>query len=799
MDFEADMGECRMRILDPLTLAEDVVITPAADVDAEIVRKCGFSMNDFIVTRPRSRTQSKAVDKGTAELLGMFREGARLAEVALRMSIQSGEDPVSLLTDIFSAVQPFIKSGWLAAVGSQEVEAISPSHLHGELIAGYSVLDVVQVLDDTEVFQVQGASGQIGAMKLERCGGKLSARPRLTNEERVLKALNGWPAPNLIEAGEADGCQYVLTSWCPGVTADIAAERIRSASFGTRSADLCRLLADIASAYAELHHRGIVHADVFTKNVLVGTAGEVFILDYGLSRLLSSEYAEIEGLACIAEYSDPELAEALLKEVPPPRVSTAAEQYSLGVLFYRLSTGESYIDFSGERKKLLQQIADSRPRKFSELGIPAWPELEDILCRMLEKDPLNRFSGLGEVAIALRRLASCTAAISSPPPLHRNLDWPQKYAKFSVHDLPPATPTGSVTYGAAGIAYALYAAACSRRDSQLLSAADRWATDALDVLEEESAFSTKDIRMPEAVVNGRSVYYGKPGIHLVRALVSGGLADELGACVAAENYISEASIRQSNADLTLGTAGLLTGTALLLEDMSTGSLESTRRISVRRQLGLLGRELSAKSSEALGQIRPGSYLGLAHGIAGVIYAQLLWSEVNHLPPSGALLSGIELLKGYALEHGRGVRWPIHASRRDETPPRPAHFMESWCHGSPGYVLLWCAASRVLGDPSLLDLAERCAWTVWDAQEEGVTLCCGSAGQAYALLTLARHSGGTEWRARADCLIRDAMSRCKDDSLSHSLFKGRLGVELVAEDAHTPTQSTFPLVEVSLRG
>ena len=75
-------------------------------------------------------------------------------------------------------------------------------------------------------------------------------------------------------------------------------------------------------------------------------------------------------------------------------------------------------------------------------------------------------------------------------------------------------------------------------------------------------------------------------------------------------------------------------------------------------------------------------------------------------------------------------------------------MSGWCNGACGYVFLWTLAHRLLGDPRYLELAQGAAWRSWDAPEQNVTLCCGLAGRAYALLNLYRHTNETVWLDRA---------------------------------------------------
>ena len=87
-------------------------------------------------------------------------------------------------------------------------------------------------------------------------------------------------------------------------------------------------------------------------------------------------------------------------------------------------------------------------------------------------------------------------------------------------------------------------------------------------------------------------------------------------------------------------------------------------------------------------------------------------------------------------------------------------MAGWCHGTAGHVWLWTAAHLALRDDSWARLAERAAWDVCATPQPTANLCCGLAGQAYALV-LERGSEQSEARpsmAGTAC-VAEARSRC----------------------------------------
>jgi serine/threonine-protein kinase len=180
----------------------------------------------------------------------------------------------------------------------------------------------------------------------------------------------------------------------------------------------------------------------------------------------------------------------------------------------------------------------------------------------------------------------------------------------------------------------------------------------------------------------------------------------------------------------------------------------------------------------------GENLGMAHGWAGILYATLRWCRSAGTARPGNLEARLAELGERAQPWGRGKRWPWGRSS-----------MPGWCNGSAGFVHLWTLAHRELGDPAYTALAEAAAWNAWESPAGGGSLCCGLAGRAYALLNLHRHGGGREWLARArDLANRAALEIERSSEREDSLYKGRIGVALLAADLARPETAVMPFFE-----
>jgi serine/threonine-protein kinase len=128
---------------------------------------------------------------------------------------------------------------------------------------------------------------------------------------------------------------------------------------------------------------------------------------------------------------------------------------------------------------------------------------------------------------------------------------------------------------------------------------------------------------------------------------------------------------------------------------------------------------------------------------------------------------------------------------------------SWCEGSAGYVFLWTQAHRVTRDSRFLELAEGAAWYTWEATTPNPNLCCGMAGQAYALLNFYRACGDASWLRRAEVVMESAAAvvdlpdgkNPRGEWRVGSLYKGDVALALLATDFLRPEDARMPLFEL----
>jgi hypothetical protein len=155
------------------------------------------------------------------------------------------------------------------------------------------------------------------------------------------------------------------------------------------------ICAQVASALAAAHARGIVHRDVKPANVIVGAAGAK-VVDFGISALVGETDREPDGqLLGTPAYVAPE---RLLEG----QAGTASDVYALGLLLYRTLAGNLPWDADTVTQMLIahKYVPPSPLPPLDSIPL----EARELCERCLAKDPDDRPSS-HEAADILARLA----------------------------------------------------------------------------------------------------------------------------------------------------------------------------------------------------------------------------------------------------------------------------------------------------------------------------------------------------------------------------------------------------------
>lgn len=207
-----------------------------------------------------------------------------------------------------------------------------------------------------------------------------------------------------------------------------AAEYIRQASEGLSHA----------------HEAGMIHRDIKPGNILVDKRGVVKILDMGLAMFFdpsgkddsqaSLTIQHDERVLGTADYLSPEQA------LNSHAVDVRTDIYSLGCTFYFILTGHPpFPEGSLAQRLLYHQTRQPSPVERDRPDVPA--SLTEILRKMMEKSPTNRYQTAHEVQEALAKWLL----------IHGDAEWRDKNSRLvaaaggsGVHDKMPLPPVATV-------------------------------------------------------------------------------------------------------------------------------------------------------------------------------------------------------------------------------------------------------------------------------------------------------------------------------------------------------------------
>lgn len=246
-----------------------------------------------------------------------------------------------------------------------------------------------------------------------------------------------------------------------------------------------------------------------------------------------------------------------------------------------------------------------------------------------------------------------------------------------------------------------------------------------------------------------------------RALLARGLAELVA------SWRAQRATEDPPTELFMGASGYLRGASILLEEHRNALSAAQREI-----LEIIRREALAATCEryegrALRDANDS--LGFAHGVTGEVYALVR----AHDAPDELVRRLVDELAAQATKEGTLVAWP---TQRDGDVPSP--MWSSLCNGVVGQTLVFAHAYRRWGELRHKELAEQCGHTLVQLRNPTAHLCCGAAGQAFGMFTLARVLGSKTWLGRARRRLQVAFAL--NQRLPPNFMQGSFGLGWLAE-------------------
>jgi hypothetical protein len=208
------------------------------------------------------------------------------------------------------------------------------------------------------------------------------SRARFVREARTAAGLSH---PNIVPihlVEEKEGLVYFVMALVDG---ESLGDRVRRVG-PLKSAEVAKLLQEVAWALGYAHGRGVIHRDIKPDNILLDKgSGRALVTDFGIARVSTtgtvSQQGEVIGTL---RYMSPEQASA------DATIDGRADLYSLGVTAFFALTGRLPFESENPSALIAMQVTQpAPPLKSIAKTVPA--KLAEAIDRCLAKDPAARF------------------------------------------------------------------------------------------------------------------------------------------------------------------------------------------------------------------------------------------------------------------------------------------------------------------------------------------------------------------------------------------------------------------------
>lgn len=187
-----------------------------------------------------------------------------------------------------------------------------------KLFAAYSLVSVLSEKNGCKVLRLRN-----------RASGKdmvLRSFPLHLDAYEILCGIRCENLPEIYDAIDLDDGQIVLEEYIDGITVAQVMEGGNYRYLGAK-----KVLTGVCHGLSVLHERGLVHRDVKPENVIIGSDGQVVLIDFNASRMVSNACKDTVIMGTVG-YASPE-------QLGISQSDARTDIYAVGVLLNVMLTG----------------------------------------------------------------------------------------------------------------------------------------------------------------------------------------------------------------------------------------------------------------------------------------------------------------------------------------------------------------------------------------------------------------------------------------------------------------------------
>jgi serine/threonine protein kinase len=166
------------------------------------------------------------------------------------------------------------------------------------------------------------------------------------------------------------------------------------------------IIEQIASGLDYASTKGVIHRDIKPANILLTMDMKAKIADFGIAKISTSKFTQTGAVIGTPSYMSPEQAMG-------KTLDWRTDIFSLGVIFYEMLTGEK--PFAGTNPStIIYKILHEEPVKPQQLNVTLHPAFNEIVNRMLAKDPDKRYQSCAQLIQDLKNYPSLEIKTEEP-------------------------------------------------------------------------------------------------------------------------------------------------------------------------------------------------------------------------------------------------------------------------------------------------------------------------------------------------------------------------------------------------
>ena len=278
--------------------------------------------------------------------------------------------------------------------------------LEGVMLSEYLLLQCISRGGIADVYRARqtGEGNYEVAVKVFRTGYAQRESFReyfMTEAEKI----GQFEHPNILpflEFGEGEGLLYSVT---PLVTTGTLEDLLKRVGGKLSAMQALQIMQQLCSAVQYAHEHNVIHGNIKPTNIFVAADSRMLLSDFGIVKGYDDSQQSLTRIGWgSAEYAAPEQSLGVLRR--------ASDIYSLGVLLFRILTGEP--PFTGQTpvEVLLKHVREQAPS--ARLLDPNISDAVDgVLHMALQKRSDDRFASAEEFSNALA-VAISVAPVASP-------------------------------------------------------------------------------------------------------------------------------------------------------------------------------------------------------------------------------------------------------------------------------------------------------------------------------------------------------------------------------------------------